>query len=496
MNNILSKSDFIKFKECSTFFWFWKNDPTKLSTEKEDPFVDRLKAQGYEVELFSRNLYPQAVLISGKPDIAAEATSELISNGNQELFQASFLAEGLFSSCDILVWNDMYQGWDIIEVKSSTDKDKKSKEHILDAAFQRIVVRKSGLKVVNVYLLELNKEFYKDGEINPDDIFNFSEITTECINYEEGILAGINEAKNLLQNPSPLDCSCKYKGRTNHCRIFNHLHPHVPKYSVYDLRAIGQSKVVLMDLVDLGHLDIGSIPDDFELSIKHENQKWVYDTKNIVFEEKLISERFENLEYPLYFLDYETLACGIPKFDKTYPYQQTVFQYSLHILHADGKIEHKEFIHREKATPVHIVAHKLREDIGDVGNVVVWNKGFEGKCNSDLAAVNKDLESFLLGLNDRIFDLMEVFQKMEYLHDDFKGSYSIKNVLPVICPDLNYNDLQVSNGAEAVVEYENLIFGNVPDDEKEDKYESLLEYCKLDTWAMVRIFQELEKMIS
>lgn len=493
---LISKSDFLKFKECSSFFWFWKNDPLVLSEEKEDPFVDRLKSQGYEVELFARNLYSEAVLISGPPKEASSTTTDLIKDGKLQFFQASFLADGLFSSCDILLWNDMYKGWDIIEVKSSTDKDKKAKEHILDAAFQRIVVKKSGLKVVNVYLLELNKEFHKNGVIKPDDIFNYSEITTECIKYEEGILAGIKEAKDLLLKPNPIDCSCKYKGRTNHCRVFAHLYPHVPKYSIYDLRAIGLSKEVLMDLVDSGHLDIGSIPDDFELSIKHENQKWVHDTKNIIFEEEIIAEKFDNLVYPLYFLDYETLACGIPKFDKTYPYQQTVFQYSVHILYDDGRIEHKEFIHKETSTPVHIVAQKLREDIGDIGNVIVWNKGFEGKCHSDLAKVNNDLSEFLLGLNDRIFDLMEVFQKMEYLHDDFKGSYSLKNVLPVMCPELSYEGLEVSNGAEAVVEYENLIFGNIPKELKNERFEALLEYCKLDTWAMVRVFQELDELVT
>jgi len=241
---------------------------------------------------------------------------------------------------------------------------------------------------------------------------------------------------------------------------------------------------------------LDSIPDDFELSVKHENQKWVSDTKNIIFEQDVISDRLSNLEYPLYFLDYETLACGIPKFDNTYPYQQTVFQYSLHILSEDGEMDHKEYIHEETSTPVHIVAQKLKQDIGDKGNVVVWNKGFEGKCNSDLAFVNPDLEIFLLGLNNRIFDLMDVFLKMEYLHDDFKGSYSIKNVLPVMCPDLSYDGLAVSNGTEAVVEYENLIFGEVPNELRESKFKALLEYCELDTLAMVRIFQELKNMLN
>lgn len=492
----ITKSDFLKFKECSSFFWFWKNNPDTLTEEKIDPFIERLKSQGYEVELFARNLYPKAQLVTGKLEAASQQTKEFIQNGTIEIFQASFMVDELFASCDVLVWNELFGGWDILEIKSSTDKDKKKKEHIIDAAFQRIVAQRAGFKVVNVYLVELNKEYYKNGEIDRNALFNQTEITTECIELEHQLNADINVAKNVLKGKEPTECTCRYKGRSKHCRAFKHLYPTVPNYSIYDLRAIGSSKKVLKQLVDEGYIELSSVPDDFKLNQTHENQLWVNQSKQTIFEGEKIKAQFDDLEYPLYFLDYETLACGIPKYDMTYPYQQTVFQYSLHILHEDGQIEHKEFIHRDQSTPVYIVAQKLREDIGDHGHIIVWNKSFEGKCNQDLAEVNTELRAFLLELNNRIYDLMEIFRKMEYLHDDFKGSYSIKNVLPVMCPDLSYDSLDVSNGAEAVVEYEQVIFGDVTEKLKEDKFDALLEYCKLDTWAMVRIFQMLQKMIE
>ena len=182
---------------------------------------------------------------------------------------------------------------------------------------------------------------------------------------------------------------------------------------------------------------------------------------------------------------------AIPEYDGTFPYQQTVIQYSLHILQKDGKIEHKEYIHREKTSPLEIIASKLREDIGDVGAVIVWNKGFEAKCNKDLAAANPQYADFLIGVNARIYDLMEVVKKQKYLHKDFKGKYSIKTVLPVMCPELDYSTLAVSNGTQAVMEYENLVFGNYPPEQKDQAFQNLLDYCKLDTWAMVRIYEEL-----
>jgi len=166
MSLTISKSDFLKYKECSSFFWFWKNKPDVLTEEKIDPFIERLKIQGYEVELFARGLYPEASLVSGTIKESAVMTQGLIGNGSKAIFQASFLADDLFASCDVLVWNELFQGWDIIEIKSSTDKNKKKKEHIIDTAFQRVVAQRAGIKVVNVYLLELNRDYYKNGEID------------------------------------------------------------------------------------------------------------------------------------------------------------------------------------------------------------------------------------------------------------------------------------------------------------------------------------------
>ena len=499
-NNLFTKSDYLTYRNCPASIWFYKNAPQLLSEEQTDPFIERLKKQGYEVEQCARKLHPDGTLVKGKPEQAARQTQQLIAEGTQKLFQASFLVgqrkgRSLFASCDILVYNELLNGWDIIEVKSSTSFAQKNKEHLYDAAFQRIVAQRAGLRIANVYLMELNKEYIKEGDLDLNALFILSEITTECIDLEAEVLMEINHANHLLAMPQPTDCSCKYKGRSRHCRAFKVLYAEVPAYSVYDLRAVGRSQKTLRKLVDGGHLSLDSIPEHIQITDKHKQQVAVALSEERILKEDKIVKQLEGLQYPLYFLDYETLACGVPKYDKTYPYQQTVFQYSLHIVHRDGRTEHKEYIHKDASSPVHVVTEKLREDIGDVGSVIVWNQGFEGKCNQDLAALNPHLEDFILGLNERIYDLMKIFQRMEYLHNDFGGKYSIKKVLPVMCPELDYNRLEVSNGAEAVVAYEALIFGQVPEPLKPMMIDDLLEYCKLDTWAMVRIFQELEKMV-
>ena len=493
---IISKSDFLSFIDCSSYFWFRKKKPDVVTNSNEDLFTERLKAQGQIVEIIARGLFPEAILIKEFGIEAVKETKELLDKGNKAFFQATFEFDGLLTMTDVLIWNDMFQAWDLYEIKASSPHEVKKDKHLIDSSFQRIVLEGAGIRVANVYLIELNRDYYLQEELDIDKLFTISEITTEVIDIEEGVKADIQAAKSLLDQPEPKDCSCKYKGRSRHCQIFPYLYPETPDYSVYDFNSIGTSKKRLAALVDSGILSISDVPEDHDLLPKHKNQRWVHVNNDVIFDKAKIRTAFESLVYPLYFLDYETLPSAIPKFKGTYPYQQVVVQYSLHILNIDGKVEHREFLHYDNTTPIHIVSQRLRGDIGDEGSVVVWNRSFEGKCHKDLAEANPNLESFLLGLNDRIFDLMVMFKKQYYLHDDFRGKSSIKDVLPVMCPELSYSDLEISNGSLACMKYEEAIFGNIAEDEKKAILDGLLEYCKLDTWAMVRIFQELGNMVS
>ena len=90
-----------------------------------------------------------------------------------------------------------------------------------------------------------------------------------------------------------------------------------------------------------------------------------------------------------------------------------------------------------------------------------------------------------------MFDLMTIFSKNYYVDARFKGSASIKNVLPVIVPELTYKALGIQKGDQAVERWEKMIFGDIHPDEKKEIENDLLEYCKLDTLAMVRIWEFL-----
>jgi len=203
------------------------------------------------------------------------------------------------------------------------------------------------------------------------------------------------------------------------------------------------------------------------------------------------------LEYPLYFLDYETYPAAIPVFDGCFPYQQVTFQYSLHIQkEPGGPLIHKEYLHTEATSPLRSIAASLRKDIGDSGSVIVWNQSFEGGRNNELANALPEMEDFLFGLNVRFFDLMKIFSNQFYVHKAFKGKTSIKKVLPVLCPELSYDGLGIRDGGAACNAWKMMIFDDISPDQKQLVAQDLLAYCKLDTYAMVAILSVLQKTVS
>ncbi|MBU4536635.1 DUF2779 domain-containing protein, partial [Patescibacteria group bacterium] len=209
-------------------------------------------------------------------------------------------------------------------------------------------------------------------------------------------------------------------------------------------------------------------------------------------EDENIRETLDKLEYPLYFLDYETLLKPIPVMDGYNPNSQLVFQYSLHVMQKDGSMSHFEYLADDIESSTEGLVKSLRENIGPKGSVLVWYEPFEKTRNIELAKLHPEYEKFFKDVNNRVYDLMKIFKKY-YLHPDFKGSASIKKVMPILIPDLSYRKLNVQDGTMAMSAWEELLVTKDPERRKEIR-EDLLRYCELDTWAMVKIFNVIEEL--
>ena len=202
------------------------------------------------------------------------------------------------------------------------------------------------------------------------------------------------------------------------------------------------------------------------------------------------------MEYPLYFLDYETLAGVIPAFDGYRPYQQVPFQYSLHILEKPGsELIHKEYLHTDNSDPVPLLLEHLRRDFTEKGSVISWFMTFEKGRNTEMGKKCPKYEKFLSGVNDRMVDLMVPFSKGWFVDKDFFGKSSIKSVLPVLMPELSYKELNISNGGQAQRVWMQTVLEGKNADKKSEIMEDMRKYCGLDTYAMYAIFNYLKSKV-
>ena len=207
------------------------------------------------------------------------------------------------------------------------------------------------------------------------------------------------------------------------------------------------------------------------------------------------------MAYPIYFIDYETFPSAIPMFDGFSPYQQIPFQYSLFVLQsarseAEGNLKQYEFLHDSASDPSRAFVESMRKHIGDTGSVVVWSKKFECSINKQIAKRVPEFKNFIEVVNERVYDLMDIFTKQHFVHKDFKGSTSIKKVLPVLAPELSYKELTIQEGGTAASSWVKLVGAGLSPAEKAQLKKDMLEYCKLDAFAMVRILEELQKVIQ
>jgi len=497
---MITKSDYLKFLTCPDYFWFHKKKPEILNIKELNEFELELVKSGQEVEAWGRKIFPGGVLVESRQEQAVADTKKLIDEGKKVIFQATFEADGLYVMVDMLEWDENNQYWIINEAKGSTcDKEGESKNkklHLYDAGFQYIVLKLAGYKVGKVNLLELNKEYAKKGEINPVQLIAKTDITEKVHKLEPEINENIGGMRILMdQDNEPQPCDCIYKSRANHCPAFSYLYPNMPEYSVHDIALIGLSPKRLEGMVEGGYLSIYDVPKDFELSKNQRSHVDVTQTGITTNKSVEIKKFLDEMEYPFYYLDYETYPTAVPIYEGCRPYMQIPFQYSLYIQkEPGGEYEHIEFLAEDgNINPMKALVESLKEHIGDEGSIIVWNKKFEKKCNENIAEVLPEHAELMANYNERLFDLMEIFQKNLYVHKDFKGKYSIKKVLPVFDPELSYKELSVQDGAMAMNSWKKMAFETVNDVEKEQLKNDLLEYCRLDTWAMVRIYEELLK---
>ena len=448
----------------------WAKKHGKLQITAPSTYDQHLMKQGYEVEKIAHDYLIQYMLPKYK-------NAELLWQQTYTSGEYQSRADGIIHDLD----SDTY---DLYEIKSSTSE---KKDHLPDATFQSIVIG-DFLTIGSIHLVLLNDEYVRGDSLDIEQLFKVPDVTNDVNEMTPTVLSQMREALRIVKSDSsdtvlncfnPKDCPC-----------LNLCHPNLPQYSIYNIpnltpkkrRELEEAKTIAIDDVDL----------NFSFTPKQQKIVDVMQSKTPFIDKLTILSLLHGLIYPLYFLDYETYDEAIPLYKGHKPYQKMVFQYSLHIVSSNSQdTQHEEYVAIEPGDPARELVKHLQKHISGTGSVIVWNKAFEGGRNREMVEQYPEYKDFLTDVNNRMFDLMEIVSKGYYVHPDFRGSWSIKNVLPVMVPELNYKDLSINKGDMAMIAWWDMVHSQSTEVKKKT-IDSLLKYCGLDTMAMVKILEKLK----
>lgn len=416
-----------------------------------------------------------------------EETSNLIDSGFREaIFEATFQHEGVLVRVDVLLPDG--DGWRAIEVKSSTSV---KAEHHIDCAIQLWVMRGVCLPVRSIAHGHVDNQFVYQGDGDYSGLLAEEDVTDLATAMEPDVIELIAKATEAVSGDIPDVPVGVYCEDPYDCAFAAVCWP---RDTDYPIRNIGGTRSKIFDWVGRGIKDVRDIPAS-EITAKR--QQRIY---RITCEGKAeilpgAKEELDALNYPRYHLDFETANPGIPIFNGSRPYQVHAVQWSIHV--DDGKgggllesMQHHEFLDLSGKPPMRPLAEKLIECLGDTGPVLMWHH-YERDVIKELIRLFPDLGLQLQAIIERLVDLKKIVER-NYYHPDMKGSFSIKNVAPVIAPHMNYANLEgVNEGAAASSGYLEAIDPNTSPERKEELEEQLLRYCRFDTEAMVEIVRFL-----
>ena len=480
---MINKDTFLAARDCAYGAWHsHRADGATAPTPGESLRM----WQGQEIHRLARQRYPDGVPVTCVEQSAAAAETEapLAAGGPAVVFEALITAAPLVARPDILIRDG--DGWRLVEVKSSLNL---KAGLIDDMAYTLMVLNRAGITVTDSSLLLLSRDYRKNA---PAEHLFVSHPATE----ESKAAAGQLEAERaaivatlLAAGPPPaVPCSaCRQCGlEIDECPVRQLEHP------VYELPGLREKKIA--GLVGSGVHEIKDVPDDFSLSADQELVRRAV-VENRPWTSPSLGAALARVQWPAYYLDFETVSTALPLYDGVEPWTQVPTQFSVHVCDRPGHVvDHQEFLGDPLQDPRRALACELIRVLGTGGSVIVYS-GFEGRILGWLQEGFTELSSQLAAIQGRLVDLCEIVKKA-YRHPDFCGSLSIKRTLPVMVPDMSYDNLNIAEGDTASAVYALMALGRIGADQLPQRRADLLEYCKQDTLAMVRIHQVLDGLAS
>jgi hypothetical protein len=490
----LSKSLYTKGIQCPKALWLKKYKPSVLTPPDES--AQAVFDTGNIVGDFACQLFPagKEVPNSKNYDEMVATTKQWLDEKVENIYEATFNFSGILIMVDILTISNNEVS--IYEVKSSTEvKD----IYLHDVSIQYYVLKNLGFKIKSVNVIHINNEYIRDDELDINQLFKIVDVTNDIVSLQSNIPNILKDFETYLKDKvnepdidigkhcnSPYECDAK-----NYCWKVQR---QIPDYSIFNIFNLGSKKQI--ELYNRGIINVDDVPHDFDMTSIQAQAVENYKSKITYIDIENIKSFLQNLTYPIYHLDFETYQQAIPEYKGLKPFEQIPFQYSFHIEYEDGRLEHKEYLAQDSVDSRYDIAQKLCNDIPKNVTVLAYNISFEKSVIKRLATLFEEFSEHLLAINENMQDLMVPFQKKWYVTPHMNGSYSIKYVLPALVPEFEkaYKELDgVQNGSQAMNAFANL--SKLSEEEKQKLRKSLLEYCKLDTLAMVKILERLREIV-
>ncbi|MGJ8641804.1 MAG: DUF2779 domain-containing protein [Luteolibacter sp.] len=486
----LSKSKIIAFRQCPKRLWLELHRPDL----RDDSGSEMVFAIGNQVGDVARQIYDtkgKGKLIDVSEigwNAAYSETSTWLSETSAPLFEAAIRIVGALALADVMLpeTGDKGLSWHMLEVKSSTGvKD----YHCEDLAVQTYIATKAGIDLASASIAHIDNSFVYPGDGDYRGLLKAVDLTEEVQAQADEVATWISDAQKIaaLDTEPEIEtgpqCSDPFG-----CPFLHYCDRNKPtlEFPLSSLYRLGGKK--REELEALGYSDLRNVPDEYLSPVNQLIRKQTI-SGEAWFDAEGASADLAPHTGTAYFLDFETIMFGVPIWKGTRPYQQLPFQFSLHIVTPDEKIEHKEFLDLSGDDPGEAFANSLIKSCGTTGPVFVYNASFENGIMRGLAERFPHHSSGLQAIIDRVVDLLPIARN-RYYHPSQHGSWSIKAVLPAVCPDLAYDSLEgVQDGMAAQGAFLEAMAPETTPKRKAEIEQQLLAYCELDTLAMVRLWE-------
>ena len=479
----LSKSRYVSGTQCHLRLWYdsYERDLAPAPDETLQAIFDT----GHAVGELACKRYPGGHFVRHDhrhvPEALAETRQVIDAGTAPALFEAAFEHGGVLVRADVIE-RLPGGGWRLVEVKSTT---RVKEVFIVDLAIQLWVLRGAGMDVRDAAVLTLDSSYVYDGvRLDLDALFRLHPMFLEAVSRLEPVGERVQEMLRMLAGSAAPDIApdshcfepypCPYYAHCTRDRI-------VPDHGIDELPRLTPSSRASLEAA--GIEEIRDVSDDFPLTkLQRIVRQAVRKGSSVMHAD--IHKDLAQITSPVLHLDFEAFAPAIPRFAGTRPYQQIPFLFSVHAEHGTGLPGHADFLHERTDDPRPELTDRLIAAVGCEGSICTYS-GYEREVIRGLAAALPDRARDLGAIERRLFDLLPVVRN-GYYHPEFGGSFSIKNVLPALVPGLGYDDLAVTDGQTAAVQYMAAL-SNPDLPERQRIFEDLRAYCARDTLALMEL---------